>query len=107
MTCTSDQGDTDEVQVQGCADDATCEERNGVRGCYCNEGFLGDGFQQCTYDGCTFMDDNTEIRITVSTAAVNSALFTTTYILYSQHVNVKYDTPVSELLSGEISARFL
>ncbi|KAJ8033610.1 Fibrinogen-like protein A [Holothuria leucospilota] len=30
----------------GCSSDATCEERDGVRQCYCNDGYTGDG-QNC------------------------------------------------------------
>ncbi|XP_071835761.1 uncharacterized protein [Apostichopus japonicus] len=30
-----------------CSDDATCDERNGIRRCYCNDGYEGDGVE-CT-----------------------------------------------------------
>ena len=36
-----------ECQTYQCDEFARCETKNGIRGCYCNRGFTGDG-QTCT-----------------------------------------------------------
>ncbi|XP_022091554.1 IgGFc-binding protein-like [Acanthaster planci] len=51
MLCTCDGPGTVSCVAQSCHENATCGVRDGQHGCYCNEGYYGDGYE-CQQDPC-------------------------------------------------------
>ncbi|XP_071835379.1 uncharacterized protein [Apostichopus japonicus] len=79
-TCRNNQSIEESYQ---CSDHATCDERNGVRKCYCNDGYEGDGVR-CTHncfvaakgsvvrEGESYINSDCSLRITCNSNVLTS-----------------------------------